>query len=211
MGVRRILLVLVAALLLPAATIANAEEITFKINNEYDETNLAIVNLNEDYFLSDATLAITSSLGPYSLQADFAKIRALITPSGVFVNQVSPADPAKPYGWYFSGTTAAGLKQIKFTDTPLEVGNYTLRSITFPAHLDDAATSTTTTPLWPAPFHELLVLGALERVYSVQDLYDKFPDLQASKRELQQRLLSQIGDLNIGRSRDVISDSEDFY
>jgi hypothetical protein len=179
-----------------------------KINNEYDQTNLAITNLNEDYFFAEnAAFAITSSQGPYTLHATFSKMRALITPSSGFVNQVSPADPRKPYGWYFSGTTAAGLKTISFTDTPQETGSYKLRSVDYPAHLDQ---TTYLTPLWPAPFHEILVLGALKRVYSVQDIYDKFPDLKADLAEMKKTLLEQVGGLNLGANREVQADDEDF-
>lgn len=179
-----------------------------KINNEYDQTNLAITNLNEDYFLTPKTdFAITTSPGPYTLPADFAKFRALIAPSGEFIDQVNPATRRKPYGWYFSGTTSAGLKKITFNDTqPTETGNYELRYVAYPTHLDK---TTYLTPLWPAAFHEILVLGALKRVFSVQDLYDKFPDLKAELADLKETLLAQIGGLNLGPGKDVIVEPED--
>src|SRR5260370_40859521 len=76
-----------------------------RMNNEYDQTNLRIINLNEDYFFTESTLAVTTSPGPYNLPSDFGKFRALIPPSaGSIVKQVSPADPRMPYGWDISAT-----------------------------------------------------------------------------------------------------------
>lgn len=177
-----------------------------RVNNEYHQTNLAIINLNEDYFFTTATLAITTSLGPYELPADFGKFRALIAPSEEFIDQASPADENKPFGWFFSGTRlSSGVvnKRLSFTDDPRETGNYTLRYAAFPGELD---LTTNTTPLWPNPFHEILILGGLKRTYSVQDLYSKFPDLSADLSDLRATLLAQVGGLNLGAAREVASD-----
>jgi hypothetical protein len=183
-------------------------ELLTRINNEYDQTNLAIINLNEDYFFTEKTdLAITSSLGPYNLPSDFSKFRALIPPSGSpYVSQVSPADDRKPYGWYLAGTTSARLKRLSFTQTPHETGNYTLRYCAQPPHLD---LTTNTVPLWPESFDEILILGALKRTFSIQDLYDKFPDLKSDLKELRQGLLTEVGGLNLGANRDVDLDPDD--
>lgn len=182
-----------------------ATELLPKINAEYNQTNLAIINLNEDYFLTDKTdFAVTTSLGPYNLPADFGKIRALIPPSGADpIQQANPADPNRAFGWYFSGTVLSGtsiLKRISFTDTPQETGNYTLRYVAYPVELDE---TTNTTPLWPFSFHEILVLGTLKRLYSVRDFYEKYPDLATELKDLRDGLLSQVGGLNLGSNRDV--------
>src|SRR5688572_7503523 len=83
-------------------------EILVKVNAEYSQTNLSIINLNEDYFLTEKSdFTVTSSRGPYSLPADFGKIRGLWTPTSTLVKQRRPTDKDRRYGWYFSGVTSA--------------------------------------------------------------------------------------------------------
>lgn len=183
-------------------------DLLVKINNEYDQTNLAITNLNEDYFLTEEPFTVTDDQ-TYLLPEDFAKMRVFIAPSGILVPQVSPADPAQPYGWYFAGSQVGSdqnaQRLLYFTDTPREQGDYTLRYVAYPPHLD---TDLHIVPLWPAPFHEILVLGALKRLFSVQDLYDKYPDLDNDLQRLRETLLAQVGGLNLGTNRDVDLDDD---
>jgi len=180
-----------------------------KVNAEYDQTNLQISNLNEDYFYSESAIAITSSVGPYSFPATFAKLRGLFRPDDTLAPQVRPTDRKGRYGWYLAGTTTAGVKQFKFTDTPDAAGNYTCAAVLFPPHLSNTVGSTVD-PIWPIPFHEVLIIGGLKRLYSVEDFLERFADLTADLKDLRSGLLSQVGGLNLGANRDVITDDEDF-
>lgn len=184
-------------------------EILVKANAEYSQTNLSIINLNEDYFLTEKSdFAVTSSRGPYTLPDDFGKIRGLWTPTDTFVRQRRPTDRTRSsrYGWYFSGVTSAALKRISFTDTPDETGNYLLQYVAFPTPL---LTGGSSNPLWPVVFHEILILGSLERIYSVQDELERYADIRAAKQDLKDSLLSQVGGLNLGISRQVIDSDDD--
>lgn len=180
-----------------------------KVNNEYDQTNLAIINLNEDYFHDETTIAVTSSLGPYSFPATFAKLRGLFRPDDTIVKQRRPTDRknANRYGWYLAGTTSAAVKQFKFTDTPDAIGNYLCSSVLFPQHLSN--TGTVVNPIWPVPFQEILILGGLKRLYSVEDIWNKFGSLSDDLKDLREGLLSQVGGLNLGVNRDVIEEDDD--
>lgn len=180
-----------------------------KVNNEYDQTNLSITNLNEDYFYEESNITVTTSVGPYSFPATFAKLRGLYRPDETLVPQRRPIDRKRRYGWYLAGTTAAGVKQFKFTDTSDAAGTYICAAVVFPPHLTNAS-GAAVNPVWPAPFHELLVVGGLERLYSVEDIWEKHSELMASKTELRSGLLAQVGSLNLGVNRDVVTDDEDY-
>jgi hypothetical protein len=178
-----------------------------KINNEYDQTNLAIINLNEDYFYQESSIAVTTSLGPYNFPTTFAKLRGLFRPDETSVTQRRPTDRKIRYGWYLAGTTAAGVKQFKFTDTPDVTGSYICAAVVFPPALTNNATSPVN-PIWPVPFHEVLVIGALQRMYSVEDIWDKGKSLSEAKAELRDGLLAMVGGLNLGTNREVVEEEE---
>lgn len=180
-----------------------------KVNAEYDQTNLQITNLNEDYFYEESTVTVSSSVGPYLFPAAFAKLRGLYRPDETMVKQRRPTDRKKRYGWYLAGTNTAGVKQFKFTDTPDATGDYICAAVVFPPHLTNDS-GAEVNPIWPEPFHELLILGALERLYSVEDIWEKHSELAAEKQNLRDGILAQAGSLNLGTNREVESDQEDF-
>jgi hypothetical protein len=178
-----------------------------KVNAEWDQTNLEITNLNEDYFYEESAVVVTTSVGPYTFPATFAKLRGLFRPDETLVPQRRPTDRKQRYGWYLAGTTVAGLKQFKFTETPDVAGNYICAAVLFPPHLSNTGTVVNPT-LWPAPFHEVLILGALKRLYSVEDIWEKFSTLAADLKELREGLLAQVGSLNLGTARRVVEEEQ---
>jgi hypothetical protein len=179
-----------------------------KVNAEYDQTNLAITNLNEDYFYEEDTITVTSSVGPYLFPTNFVKIRGLFRPDETMVAQRRPTDRKKKAGWYLAGTTTAGVKQFKFTDTPDTVGSYICAHVALPPHLTNLS-GATVDPLWPEFFHEILILGGLERLYSVEDIWEKHGELLATKKTLREDLLGMVGGLNLGANRDVAMETDD--
>ena len=180
-----------------------------KINNEYDQTNLAIINLNEDYFYEEDVIPVTSaSVGPYSFPANFAKIRGLFRPDESIVRQRRPTDRKLRYGWYLAGTTPAGVKQFKFTDTPDASGDYICAHVAVPPHLTNAP-GASVDPIWPQFFHEVLILGGIERLYSVEDVWEKHGELLQTKKDLRSDLLGQVGGLNLGTNKEVEIDDND--
>lgn len=178
-----------------------------KVNAEYDQTNLAITNLNEDYFYEEDTIAVTSSVGPYLFPINFVKIRGLFRPDETLVPQRRPTDRKGSYGWYLAGTTTAGVKQFKFTDTPDTVGSYICAHVALPVHLTNTP-GAAVDPLWPEFFHEILILGGLERLFSIEDIWEKHSELLATKKTLREDLLGMVGGLNLGTNREVVLEGD---
>lgn len=179
-----------------------------KINAEYDQTNLQIINLNEDYFYEESNIAVTTALGPYSFPSTFAKLRGLFRPDETLVPQRRPTDRKQRYGWFLAGTTTGGVKLFKFTDTPDATGNYICAAVVFPPHLSNAV-GATVNPIWPAPFHEILILGGLKRLFSVEDIWEKYAELRDDLKDSRGGLLAQVGGLNLGVNREVQMSDDD--
>lgn len=175
------------------------------LNLTYLEKCAKIRKTCSDYFLTSYEIVGDGSTLEFTLPKNFRTARKMIDSSG---NPFNPADIGRDGGWFllggFESDTHEYRQKICFKTAPGET--YTLYYEFSPDALD---LTTTTVPLIPEEYHEVLIIGPLKKLHSLDDDTSIYKSLDAEDKRLTDDLVMDIAErIDSGEMQVEVNDDD---
>jgi hypothetical protein len=165
--------------------------------NAYAFVYAKISNINENYFVTSATVTTTANVATVSLASDFMKlIRIEDSDKGKVLPTMIDSDND---GYFFQGTL------LGFRPIPTEAKTYTYYYIARPTALTIASV-----PAIPLEYHGMLVYWALSEYYEKQQEEGQASYYLNKFNAMNEDMLSEIQRDDDPKYVQITDDSEDF-
>lgn len=183
--------------------------LTNYFNRVQEEVAAELVQVYEDFFVTQTTVSIVAGTTDYSLPSDFVKMRRLEQLSGsndpLEIQPISMNDPGSyvgldifsatsPYGGYFLRGTQLVLGNTPTVSQPSGVRMFYVQ------RLPEIASGTSTSPI-PQEFHRALVWGVVKYALHQQQSDNNFATIEYEKHIA--KIRQQAEDRQVQRSRQV--------
>jgi hypothetical protein len=193
-----------------------SSELTALVNEAIDEAEAHVHNLYEDYFITEANIALVSGTADYAYPSDIyaSKVRDLYYENGATKYEILPIRSLKElpnisagdnYRWRNINTSAGGPK-IRFHPTPTETSstNVTIR------YLRNAKQLSATSDTLDIPEAANFIIAYAKMKIAAKEPHFLLPAL-AQEVEQQRRLLIETLTNRVDDENDAIQPDFSFY